>query len=81
MTLAAASAEEEYRPGSNEDEEEQFEDGDEDGDAENEEEDIEEAKEEEVVATQELETLLLPSATFQGFGRGITGHWYDGKWH
>lgn len=25
--------------------------------------------------------LLLSSATFQGFGGGIAGRWYDGKWH
>lgn len=36
---------------------------------------------EERKVVEPLGGLLLSSATFQGFQGGITGQWYDGKWH
>ena len=60
-----------------EDGEEEAEEEEEDG-----EEETEEAEEEKKGVEEVVEAMgLLSSATFQGFGRGMAGQWYDGKWH
>ena len=74
-TMAAATAGEES-PGLNNE-------GEEEDDEDDENEDEESVEEEKAVkeVVEPLGGLLLSSATFQGFQRGIAGQWYDGKWH
>lgn len=79
FALAECGDGQEPEEGGEEDAEDEEEKAEEEDDREEEKEKSEEGEQEE---KEEEETMgLLSSAAFQGFGAGMAGQWYDGKWH